>query len=41
VSIELINGVGTMVMFPGETIGTASVRAQVGSGVAFTDIRIR
>ncbi len=41
VTIELINGVGTMVMFPGDTIGTATVRAQVGSGVAFTEIRIR
>lgn len=40
-AIELVNGVGTVVMFPGDTIGTASVRAQVGSGVAFTDIRIR
>lgn len=40
-AIELVNGQATVVLFPGATVGTASVRAAVSSGVGFTSISVR
>lgn len=40
-AIELVNGQATVVLFPGETIGTASIRASVSSGVGFTSVGVR
>ncbi len=40
-AIELVNGQATVVFFPGATVGSASIRASVSSGVGFTAIGIR
>jgi hypothetical protein len=37
---ELVNGRFQTVFFPGGTVGTATIRAQVGTGVGFSSIRI-
>lgn len=39
--VELVNGQATLVFFPGDVVGTATIRAQVLSGVALTSINIR
>ena len=40
-AIELVNGQATVTLFPGNTIGTASIRAAVSSGVGFTTVTVR
>ncbi len=40
-AIELVNGQATVILFPGTTIGTASIRAAVSSGVGFTAVNVR
>jgi hypothetical protein len=40
-NIELVNGQATVVVFPGDAIGTANVRAQVSSSVDFATISIQ
>jgi hypothetical protein len=39
--IELVGGQATVILFPGATVGTASVRAAVSTGVAFTSVTVR
>ncbi len=39
--IELVGGQATVILFPGATIGTASIRAAVSSGVGFTSVTVR
>ena len=38
--LELVNGQATVVLFPGATVGIASIRAAVASGVGFTTVAI-
>jgi len=40
-AIELVNGQVTVVFFPGDTVGTASIRAAVSTGVGFTAVGVR
>ena len=40
-AIELVDGQATVTLFPGTTIGTASIRAAVSSGVGFTTVTVR
>lgn len=40
-SFELVNGQATVVLFPGATVGSASVRAAVSTGVGFATVAIR
>lgn len=40
-AIELVNGQATVVLFPGDTVGTASIRAAVSSGVGFASVGVR
>jgi len=40
IEIELVNGQATVILFPGGVIGTASMRAAVSTGVAFTSVAI-
>ena len=39
--VELVNGQATVVLFPGDTVGTASVRAAVSTGVGFASVGVR
>ncbi|MEO8198469.1 MAG: IPT/TIG domain-containing protein, partial [Thermoanaerobaculia bacterium] len=39
--VELVNGQATVVFFPGDTVGTATIRATVSTGVGFTSVTIR
>jgi hypothetical protein len=38
--LELVNGQVQVVLFPGTTVGTATLRAQVGNSVGFGSVRI-
>lgn len=40
-AVELVNGQATVVLFPGGTVGTASIRASVSTGVGFTSVGVR
>ena len=40
VTLELVNGQATVSFFPGPTVGTASLRAQVSTGVGLTSVQI-
>ncbi len=39
--VELVNGQATVIFFPGAVVGSASIRAAVSTGVAFTAVTIR
>lgn len=41
IEVPLVNGTGTVPLFPSATIGTASVRAQVGNFAGFAQVQIR
>ncbi len=40
-TLELVSGQSTVAFFPGPTVGTASIRAQVSTGVGLTSIQVR